>query len=53
MTTEKTPGIYLIVEFEWPKEFNPETGMKARELHAVTQKKRWIQPIVAASGGIG
>lgn len=53
MSTEKQPGIYLIIEFEWPKEFDPETGIKARQLHALVQNKRWIKPIVAASGGIG
>ncbi len=53
MSTEKQPGIYLIIEFDWPEKFDSETGLIARKLHAVSQDKRWIKPIVAASGGIG
>ena len=53
MLSEQQAGIYLIVEFDWPKTFNPETGQKARNLHEVAQNRRWIRPIVAGNGGIG
>jgi len=48
-----TPGIYLIVEFDWPNPFQPELGKKARQLHAVVQDQGWIREVVAASGGLG
>lgn len=53
--TEKKPGVYLIIEFEWPPpaEFKPEHGQKARNLHDTVQDKDWIREIMAASGGIG
>lgn len=47
------PGIYLIVHFNWLKEFTPEIGKKARRLHDVVQGKDWIREAVAASGGLG
>lgn len=49
------PGIYLIVEFDWPADAEKmeQVGTKARKLHDVTQDKKWIKEIVAASGGIG
>jgi hypothetical protein len=53
MISEQQAGIYLIIEFDWPKIFNPETGQKARQLHEVTQNKRWIRPVIAGNGGIG
>lgn len=46
-------GIYLIVEFEWPRPFSQEHAQNARKLHDVLQDKDWIQEVVAASGGIG
>ena len=52
--SEKTrPGIYLIVEFDWPSPFNSEDGKKARHLHDVTQGQTWIHETVAGSGGLG
>ena len=47
------PGIYLIVHFNWPKEFTAEIGKKARQLHDAAQGKDWIREAVAASGGLG
>lgn len=46
-------GLYLIVEFEWPRPFTREQAQKARQLHDVMQDKTWIKEVVAASGGIG
>jgi hypothetical protein len=46
-------GIYLIVEFEWPKPFEPEYGKKARDLHNIVLGQGWIKEVFAASGGIG
>jgi len=40
MLSEQQAGIYLIVEFDWPKTFNPETGQKARNLHEIAQNRR-------------
>jgi hypothetical protein len=47
------PGIYLIVEFDWPQPFDPEHGKLARALHDVVQDKDWIRESVSASGGVG
>jgi hypothetical protein len=47
------PGIYLIIDFEWP---NPSNGVhlrRARELHDVVQEHPWVRAVVASSGGIG
>ena len=46
-------GIYLIVEFEWPRPFSQEQAQNARKLHDVVQDKDWIKEVVAASGGLG
>lgn len=46
-------GIYLIVEFEWPRPFSQEHAQNARQLHDVVQGKEWIKEVVAASGGLG
>ena len=46
-------GIYLIVEFDWPKPFEKDHGKLARELHDAVQDRDWIRESVAASGGIG
>ncbi|GJM42935.1 MAG: hypothetical protein DHS20C20_32170 [Ardenticatenaceae bacterium] len=51
--SEPRVGIYLIVEFEWPRPFSQEDGQNARKLHDVLQNKEWIKEVVAASGGIG
>ncbi len=48
-----TTGIYLFIEFDWPKPFEPEYGRKARKLHDVVQNQSWIKEVVAASGGLG
>jgi hypothetical protein len=46
-------GLYLIVEFDWPRPFQPEHGTLARKLHDVVQGQTWIKETVAASGGLG
>lgn len=51
--THPAAGIYLIVEFEWPRPFSQEHARRARQLHDVVQDKDWISEIAAASGGIG
>lgn len=51
--SEQTVGIYLIVEFAWPRPFSQEHAQNARKLHDVVQNKDWIKEVVAASGGVG
>lgn len=51
--SESTAGIYLIVEFAWPRPFTQEHAKNARALHDVVQDKEWIREVVAASGGLG
>ena len=53
MTSQPSPGIYLMIDFDWPKPFQPELGAKARQLHDAVQGRSWIREVVAASGGIG
>jgi len=53
MSDSPQPGIYLIVEFDWPRPFTPEVGELAKQLHNIVQDKSWIKEVVAASGGIG
>ncbi|MGD2027516.1 MAG: hypothetical protein PVI99_06835 [Anaerolineales bacterium] len=47
------PGIYLIIEFDWPQPFEDEHGKLARALHDAVQEKDWIKESAAASGGVG
>jgi hypothetical protein len=53
MNDEPKPGIYLLINFDWPEPFANEHGVKARKLHDVVQGVSWIKEVVAASGGIG
>ena len=53
MNESSPPGIYLIIEFDWPRPFTPEQAKMAAHLHNVVQNKRWIKEVVAASGGVG
>ena len=53
MSEQNSPGIYLIVEFDWPHPFDPEMGKKASRLHQVIQNQNWIRETVAGSGGLG
>ena len=46
-------GIFLVVQFNWPRPFQPEYGELARALHQVVQGQDWIQEVLAASGGVG
>lgn len=48
-----SPGIYLFVEFDWPRPFEGGYGRKARSLHDAVQNKSWIKEVVAGSGGLG
>lgn len=48
-----TAGIYLFIEFDWPKPFETEYGRKARQLHDLVQNQSWIKEVAAASGGLG
>jgi hypothetical protein len=48
------PGIYLIVQFNWPANITKELAGKARALHDVLHGEHgWIRDTVAASGGLG
>jgi hypothetical protein len=42
-----------MIDFDWPKPFQPELGAKARQLHEIVQGQSWIREVAAASGGIG
>lgn len=53
MSETPQAGIYLIVEFDWPRPFSPEHAKMAGQLHHLVQDKTWIKEVVAASGGIG
>ena len=46
-------GIYLIVDFDWPKPFKPQYGQFAVELHSAVQNQDWITEVLSASGGLG
>ena len=46
-------GIYLIVQFDFPKPYQPEYGTKAKTLHQALDEQDWIEEVFAASGGIG
>lgn len=47
------PKIFLIVEFNFPKPFQPDYGEKARALHQALTGQDWIEEVFAASGGLG
>lgn len=47
------PGLYLIVDFDWPETITADTAQKARRLHEAVQSQSWILEVVAASGGVG
>ncbi len=49
----QTPGIYLMIDFDWPQPFEQPHAKLARRLHEVVQGKTWIKESVAASGGVG
>lgn len=53
MAQTENPGVYLIVNFDWPRPFKPEYGDSARELHIALQDQDWIEEVLAASGGLG
>ena len=46
-------GIYLIMEFEWPRPFTQDHAKNARALHDIVQGQDWIKEVGAASGGLG
>lgn len=47
------PRIYLIVDFNFPRPFQPEYGEKAKALHEALSELDWIEEAFAASGGLG
>ncbi len=53
MSQPSHPGLYLIVDFDWPETVAAETVQKARRLHGAVQDQSWIREVVAASNGIG
>lgn len=53
MNEHPDPGLYLIVEFEWPADVSRELGQQARALHDLVEGADWIREVVAASGGVG
>lgn len=53
MSEQPTPGIYLMVDFSWPRPFQPEYRQNARNLHQIVQDQGWIREVMAASGGVG
>lgn len=46
-------GIFLVVQFSFPKPFQTEFGAKAKALHQALDGQDWIKEVFAASGGIG
>jgi hypothetical protein len=46
-------GIYLVVQFSFPKPFQAEYGAKAKALHQALEGQDWVEGVFAASGGIG
>lgn len=52
-SNKQKSGIYLIVEFDWPKEENTEMYKAAGNLHRAVQQADWIEEIFAGFGGIG
>jgi len=53
MSEKQSPGIYLIIEFDWPNPITREQGQNASNLHEILKGHTWIKESVAASGGIG
>ena len=51
--SNSSPGVYLIVQFNWPPDFTREMADGARDLHAALKDADWIQEVLAASGGLG
>ena len=49
----KDPGLFLIIRFNWPREFKPEYGDAAKSLHVAIEHADWITEVLAASGGLG
>ncbi|HSH03654.1 MAG TPA: hypothetical protein VLL52_14130 [Anaerolineae bacterium] len=46
-------SLYLIVEFNFPRPFQPDYGEKAKALHEAVEACDWVEEVVAGSGGIG
>jgi hypothetical protein len=46
-------SIYLIVEFSFPRPFQPDYGAKAKALNQALKGLDWVQEVFAASGGVG
>lgn len=46
-------SIYLIVQFSFPRPFQPEYGTKAKALKQALQGQDWIEEVFAAAGGVG
>ena len=53
MATTAQPGIYLIINFNWPTPIEKAHAAAARTLHDRVQGQTWIREVVAASGGVG
>ena len=53
MADQPRAGIYLIVEFDWPRPFENEHGRLAAALHQATLEHDWVREVVTASGGLG
>ncbi len=53
MARNTLPGIYLIIEFDWPQPFEDEFGQLAADLHRSIQEHDWIEEVFTASGGVG
>ncbi|MBA3870239.1 MAG: hypothetical protein H0X30_13925 [Anaerolineae bacterium] len=49
----QSPGVYLIIDFDWPNPIQSDHAKLAHHLHDVVQGKTWIKEAVAASGGVG
>ena len=52
MSITNTPGLFLIVEFDWPKEITPQLFKASSHLHEVVTQSDWIDEKVAGYGGL-
>ena len=53
MTNNSSPGIFLIVEFDWPSPTPPALFQAAASLHKTLERSIWMQEILGGFGGIG
>jgi len=53
MTSSSSPGIFLIVEFDWPNPTPPAMYQAAASIHRSLKQSIWMQEVLGGFGGIG